>query len=73
MSLLLIVPVVPLFSGSSRHQGANRFGNPPPPNSTGAVLALILRRCSWSIRAIAIPAYVDYQQRAQVMQTQPTQ
>jgi uncharacterized membrane protein YhaH (DUF805 family) len=77
MSLLLIVPVVPLiFWLIPGTQGANRFGNPPPPNSTGAVvLALILPALFvvGILAAIAIPAYVDYQQRAQVMQSQPAQ
>jgi uncharacterized membrane protein YhaH (DUF805 family) len=79
MSLLLIVPVVPLiFWIIPGTQGANRFGNPPPPNSTGAVvLALILPALFvvGILAAIAIPAYMDYQQRAQMqmMESQPTQ
>jgi hypothetical protein len=77
MSLLLIVPLVPLlFWIIPGTQGANRFGNQPPPNTTGAVvLALILPALFvvGILAAIAIPAYMDYQQRAQaqMMESQP--
>jgi hypothetical protein len=74
LSLLLIVPLAPLvFWIVPGTQGANRFGNPPPPNSTGAVvLALILPVLFvvGILAAIAIPAYVDYQKRAQLSQSQ---
>ena len=74
LSLLLIVPLAPLiFWIVPGTQGANRFGNPPPPNTTGAVvLALILPVIFvvGILAAIAIPAYVDYQKRAQLSQSQ---
>jgi uncharacterized membrane protein YhaH (DUF805 family) len=78
MSLLLIVPVVPLlFWIIPGTQGSNRFGNPPPPNSTGAVVLALILPVLFVVgiaAAIAIPAYVDYQQRAaQAEQSQPTQ
>ncbi|MDD0842061.1 DUF805 domain-containing protein [Pseudomonas sp. Gutcm_11s] len=62
--LMLVVP------GS---QGANRYGPPPPPNSTGVVVL------AWSgllvpilaiLAAIAIPAYQDYTDRALETQQQ---
>lgn len=49
-------------------QGSNRFGNPPPPNTTGVIiLALILPLIMvvGIVAAIMIPAYMDYEQRAQ--------
>jgi Tfp pilus assembly protein PilE len=48
-------------------QGPNRFGNPPPPNTLGAILlALVLPLIAiiGIIAAIAIPAYMDYVERA---------
>ena len=48
-------------------QGANRFGDPPPPNSTGViVLALVVPIIAviGLVAAIAIPAYQDYTERA---------
>ncbi len=56
--VLLIMPGV---------QGPNRFGNPPPPNTTGVILlALVLPLIAviGIIAAIAIPAYQDYATRA---------
>jgi uncharacterized membrane protein YhaH (DUF805 family) len=79
MSLLLIVPLVPLlFWIIPGTQGANRFGSPPPPNTTGAVVLALVFPALFVVgilAAIAIPAYVDYQQRAQMqmMESQPTQ
>ena len=73
LSLLVIVPLAPLvFWIIPGTQGPNRFGNPTPPNSTGAVvLALILPLLFvvGIVAAIALPAYVDYQKRAQAMQS----
>jgi len=54
-------------------QGPNRFDHPPPPNSVGVILlALIppLLMVIGIIAAIAIPAYVQYQERAQTSQQQ---
>jgi uncharacterized membrane protein YhaH (DUF805 family) len=73
LSLLVIVPIAPVvFWIIPGTQGPNRFGNPTPPNSTGAVvLALILPLLFvvGIVAAVALPAYVDYQQRAQAMQS----
>jgi hypothetical protein len=69
---LLIVPLAPLAFWIARgSDGPNRFGNPPPPNSTGAVmLALILPLVFvvGILAAIAVPAYHDYVKRAQAAQ-----
>jgi uncharacterized membrane protein YhaH (DUF805 family) len=74
LSLLVIVPLAPLvFWIVPGTQGPNRFGNPPPPNSTGAVvLALILPLLFvvGIVAAVALPAYQDYVQRAQAAQSQ---
>lgn len=80
-SVLVVVPlanlilylVLLIMPGT---QGANRFGDPPPPNTTGVIiLALIVPALAviGIIAAIAIPAYHDYTlraQRAQEMQQQ---
>ena len=72
LSLLLIVPVAPLlFWIIPGTKGANRFGGPTPPNSTGVVvLALILPILFFVgiIAAIALPAYQSYVERARMAQ-----
>lgn len=76
--LLMIVPVANavlylvllIMPGT---QGPNRFDHPPPPNSIGVILlALIppLLAVIGIVAAIAIPAYVQYQERAQISQPQ---
>ena len=49
--------------------GANRFGPPPPPNSTwivvGAWSYLLVPFCGGILAAIAIPAYQDFLARSQ--------
>ncbi|MDG4551355.1 MAG: DUF805 domain-containing protein [Candidatus Contendobacter sp.] len=48
-------------------QGANRFGDPPPPNTTGVILlALVvpLILVIGIVAAIAIPAYQNYAESA---------
>ena len=76
--LLMIVPfanavlylVLLIMPGT---QGPNRFDHPPPPNSVGVILlALIppLLMVIGIIAAIASPAYVQYQERAQTSQQQ---
>ncbi len=60
--LLLIMPGT---------QGVNRFGDPPPPNTTGVILlALILPLLMviGILAAIAIPAYQDYVERARTVE-----
>ncbi len=56
--VLLIMPGTP---------SANRFDDPPPPNTTGVILlALVVPMVAviGIIAAIAIPAYQDYSERA---------
>lgn len=77
MTLLLIVPLVALiFWIVPGTQGANRFGAPPPPNTTGAlVLALIVPGIFvlGIVAAIALPAYQSYVMRANGEYVQPAQ
>lgn len=75
MSLLALIPFVNfiwVFKGGT--QGANRFGAPPPPNTTGVkILALLLPVGIVAIgilAAVAIPAYSDYTKRAKANQAQ---
>jgi uncharacterized membrane protein YhaH (DUF805 family) len=66
--LLTIIPLVALiwvFKPGS--EGANGYGAPPPPNTTGVkILGLLLPILAvvGVIAAIAIPAYADYTNRA---------
>ena len=56
--VLLIMPGVP---------GPNRFGDPPPPNTTGVIILASLLPLIFVIgiiAAIAIPAYQSYIERA---------
>ena len=49
------------------NQGANRYGPPPPPNSTGVLVlawSSLLVPVLGILAAIAIPAYQDYSERA---------
>jgi len=76
--LLILVPLVNIIFGlymlfARGTQGTNRYGNPPPPNSTGVVIAawlLIFVFVGGIVAAITIPAYNDYVQRSQEMQIQ---
>ena len=72
LSLLLIVPIAPLlFWIIPGSKGANRFGAPTPPNSTGVViLALLLPVLFFGgiLAAIALPAYQDYTKRARMVE-----
>jgi uncharacterized membrane protein YhaH (DUF805 family) len=66
--LLTIIPFVGfiwIFKRGSA--GANDYGGPPPPNTTGVkILGLVLPVVFvvGLLAAIAIPGYVDYQKRA---------
>lgn len=65
---LLFLLYVTLWPGT---QGGNDYGNPPPPNGVwvwigGILLPLVM--IVGLLAAIAIPAYQDYVQRAQMMQ-----
>ncbi|MCW9012912.1 MAG: DUF805 domain-containing protein [Gammaproteobacteria bacterium] len=69
LALIMIIPLISLIlwfvPGS---QGANDYGNPAPPNSTGVVIAALIIPVIAIIgilAAIAIPAYNEYLQAAQ--------
>jgi uncharacterized membrane protein YhaH (DUF805 family)/Tfp pilus assembly major pilin PilA len=71
LSLLIFVPLaVFVFWFAPGTPGENRYGKPPPPNTTGAIvlacLPLPLIAFVGMMAAIAIPAYEDYTTRAQV-------
>jgi len=69
LALIPFVGLIWLFKAGSA--GANDYGNPPPPNTTGVkVLAAILPIVFLIgiLAAIAIPAYSDYVKRAQTQQ-----
>ena len=70
ISLIPLAALVFWFVPGTR--GANNYG-PPPPNTTGAVIAaciLPLIMVVGIVAAVAIPAYQDYVQRASTEQTQ---
>jgi uncharacterized membrane protein YhaH (DUF805 family) len=80
-SLLLLLPLVNLvlylllliMPGT---QGANRFGAPPPPNSTGVIVLAAILPLLFAlgvVAAIAIPALQQFHHRAERLQgpTQP--
>ena len=79
--LLFLVPIVNIIFGlyvlfAPGTQGANRYGNPPPPNSTGVVIAmwlLIIVFVGGILAAIAIPAYDGYVKKSQEIQLQQQQ
>lgn len=71
--LLALIPLVALiWVFRAGTDGPNRFGNPPPPNTTAIkvlgiglpVFVIVLG----VVAAIAIPAYADYVQRTQGFQ-----
>jgi uncharacterized membrane protein YhaH (DUF805 family) len=72
MLLLSIIPLVGLiWIFKSGTQGPNRFGAPPPPNTTGVkILAFTMPVIAiiGILAAIAIPAYQQYTIRAQQAQ-----
>jgi len=72
LGYVAIIPLVNLiFWAIPGTDGPNRFGNPPPPNTTGAVvLALIIPLIFvvGIVAAIALPAYQQYVKRAHAAQ-----
>jgi len=80
--LLTFIPLVGLYwLFKSGTEGANRFGPPPPPNSTGVKVSfwisvfLTAAVFLFSVIAVfaAIPAYQDYMKRAQAARSQQLQ
>ncbi len=72
MCLLGIIPFVGLiWLFKSGTEGENRFGAPPPPNTTGVKIlgfALPLIAVVGILAAIALPAYQQYVMRGQAAQ-----
>lgn len=74
MLLLALIPLVALIwvfkSGS---QGSNRFGAPPPPNTTSVLIGAWLMPILFVlgiVAAIALPAYQQYANRAVTSQVE---
>jgi uncharacterized membrane protein YhaH (DUF805 family) len=74
LAILLLIPLVNLiFWVVPGTNGENTYGKKPPPNTTGVVLLACLLPLIFVlgiVAAIAIPAYQDYVQRAQISQPQ---
>jgi uncharacterized membrane protein YhaH (DUF805 family) len=69
LALIPFVGLIWLFKAGT--PGPNRFGNPPPPNTTGVkVLGLVLPVIGivGILAAVALPAYSDYTKRAKAAQ-----
>lgn len=76
--LLLLIPLVAfVWMLNPGSKGANRFGAPPPPNTTGVVvgawLSLGIPVVVGILAAIALPAYQNYVTRAKAAQMQQQQ
>jgi uncharacterized membrane protein YhaH (DUF805 family) len=71
LALIPLVGLIWLFKGGT--PGENRFGLPPPPNTLGVkILAWIFPALMviGIVAAIALPAYMQYSQRARAAQVQ---
>ena len=72
VSLLILIPLVNLlFWLIPGTDGPNRFGAPPPPNTTGTIFLALILPIVFTVgimAAIAIPAYQTYTQRAHMHQ-----
>ena len=69
LALIPFAALVWIFKGGSA--GRNRFGSPPPPNTTGVKVLAFLPLAVMVVgivAAVAIPAYVEYNKRAAVRQ-----
>ena len=78
LSILVLIPLVNLiFLFIPGTQGPNNYGPPPPPNSTRVVVAAWLVPVGIALigilAAVSIPAYQDYQKRAQQKMLQQQQ
>lgn len=71
LAILLLVPLVNVFFVlyllfAPGEEKANTYGAPPPPNTTGVILAAFLPLLFLAIlTAITIPAYLEYVERAE--------
>jgi uncharacterized membrane protein YhaH (DUF805 family) len=74
MSLLAFIPLVGLiWLFKAGTPGVNRFGAPPPPNTTGVKLGaslIVLFFVLGIVAAIALPAYQQYTMRAKAASMQ---
>jgi uncharacterized membrane protein YhaH (DUF805 family) len=72
VSLLILIPLVNLlFWFIPGTDGPNRFGAPPPPNTTGTIVLALILPIVFTVgilAAVAIPAYQSYSQRAHMHQ-----
>jgi len=74
LSVLLLVPLVPLifwFIPGSKEE--NQYGKRPPPNTAGVIVLACLMPVFFIggiLAAVAIPAYQDYAERARQVQSQ---
>lgn len=73
--LTVVVPIITLlFVFAPGTKGGNRFGPPPPPNTTGVKVLGYLVPVIFAIgiiAAIALPSYIAYQAKARAPVSQP--
>ncbi|CAH0352987.1 DUF805 domain-containing protein [Aquabacterium sp. CECT 9606] len=70
-ALLALIPFAALvWMFKAGTPGENRFGAPPPPNTTSVKLLACTPVLIGILAAIALPAYQDYVQRAKAAQLQ---
>lgn len=77
MSLLALIPLVGLiWLFKAGNPSSNKYGPPPPPNTTGVKVAAFGifggAMLLGIVAAIALPAYQQYAQRAQAAQQVPS-